>query len=636
MCGIAGFQGRFDPAVLDEMGASIAHRGPDDDGVYYDPRSGVGLAHRRLSIIDLSAGGHQPMISDNSRVAIIFNGEIYNFRELRSELQERGHRFRGGSDTEVLLALYLLDGEEKMLTRLNGIFAFALWDRDRQSLFVARDGMGVKPLYYAETSAGFLFGSEIKALLKAPEISRDIDPNAIRSYLTYLWCPAPRTPLRQVKKLEPGCALVVKSGRIERQWRFYAISFHQSHEFRSQEEAIEHTREMVRAAVQRQMVADVPLGAFLSGGVDSSAVVAFARQSAPRTRLPCFTIALDEGEARREGMTNDLRYARSVARHLDVDLHTIQVGSEMADELPKMIYHLDEPQADPAPLNVLFISRLAREHGIKVLLSGAGGDDIFSGYRRHRALALERYWSWVPQSVRAGLSAAARRLPSRPPALRRLGKAFTYAGFNGNDRLASYFYWLDPRTVEGLLTESFSAQSVSEEPLLSSLNEIPEDTPALNRMLHLECKHFLADHNLNYTDKMSMAVGVEVRVPLLDPDLVSLAAGLPLHFKQRGAEGKWILKKAMEGILPREVIYRPKAGFGTPLRGWLHGPLKKMVADLLSEESLRKRRWFNAQAVAYLLEADRSGRVDATYPLFAVLCLELWARIFIDRTVVPA
>jgi asparagine synthase (glutamine-hydrolysing) len=631
MCGIAGFEGRFDPTILDDMGASIAHRGPDDDGIYYDPRQGIGLVHRRLSIIDLSAAGHQPMFSDDGQVAVIFNGEIYNFRELRSELQERGHRFRGTSDTEVLLALYLIDGEEKMLPRLNGVFAFAIRDSRSQSLFIARDGMGVKPLYYAETAAGFLFASEIKALLKAPQISREVDPAAIRNYLTYLWCPAPRTPLRQVKKLEPGCALMVRSGRIQRQWRFYALPFHQSHTIMSQQEAIDHSREMIRTAVQRQMIADVPVGAFLSGGLDSSAVVAFARQASPQTRLQCFTIALDGIDARREGMTDDLPYARAVAKHLDVDLHTIAVGPEMADELWKMIYHLDEPQADPASLHVFFISRLAREHGIKVLLSGAGGDDIFSGYRRHRALGLEGYWSWLPQFIRVGLSTAARTLPSRPPAIRRLGKAFAYAGLNGDGRLASYFYWLDPQLVDGLLSKSFCAENLTDEPLLSSLAELPEDVPALSRMLHLECKHFLSDHNLNYTDKMSMAVGVEARVPLLDPDVVSLAAGLPVHFKQRGTEGKWILKKAMEGIIPREVIYRQKTGFGAPLRGWLHGPLKKMVGDVLSGDSLRRRGWFNAEAVERLLDADRRGRIDATYPLFGMLCVELWARIFLDQ-----
>ena len=630
MCGIAGYLGDFASPMLEAMAASIAHRGPDDAGIFQDLASGIGLAHRRLSILDLSPTGHQPMVSHDGTVVLVFNGEIYNFRELRTELEMRGHRFRSHSDTEVLLALYMHQGEG-MLPRLNGIFAFALWDARNQTLFLVRDGLGVKPLYYAETNAGFIFASEMKALLKASELSRDIDPVALRHYLTYLWCPAPRTPLRHVKKLEPGCAMVVRKGHIDRSWRFYKLPFHQPLKSFSESEAIDQTRTALRTAVQRQMVADVPVGAFLSGGLDSSAVVAFAREALPESRLQCFTIALDGVDARREGMISDLPYAESVARHLGVDLHTVRVGPEMADELSNMIYHLDEPQADPAPLNVLCISRLAREHGIKVLLSGAGGDDIFTGYRRHRALELERYWSWLPQPVRAALAGAAHKLPARPAAMRRFGKAFQYAGRDGDARLASYFYWLDPAMVEELLADDVRAASWSEEPLVASLADLPDIVPALNRMLYLECRHFLPDHNLNYTDKMSMAAGVEVRVPLLDPDLVALAARLPVQYKQRGPEGKWIFKKAMEGMLPREVIYRPKTGFGVPLRSWLHGPLKQMVEDTLSEDSLRRRGWFNPGAVGRLLEADQAGRVDAAYPLFAVLCVELWGRMFLDK-----
>ena len=436
MCGIAGFQGRFDTDLLAQMSAVIAHRGPDDSGLFCAPENGLGLAHRRLSIIDLSPSGHQPMADGDHRAVIVFNGEIYNFCALRDELARDGVLFRGHSDTEVLLYLYLRDGVN-MLAQLNGIFAFAIWDTVKRELFIARDGLGVKPLYYAETDAGFIFASEIKAILQAAEINREIDPIALRNYLTYLWCPAPRTPLRQVKKLEPGCALTVCEGRVERHWRFYELPLRRPMVSLFECEAIDLTRRALRTAVQRQMVADVPVGAFLSGGLDSSAVVAFAREASPETRLQCFTIALDGRDALHEGMTADLPYAEVVARHLGVDLHIVQVGPEMADELSTMIYHLDEPQADPAPLNVLFISRLAREHGIKVLLSGAGGDDIFTGYRRHRALMLEHYWSWLPQPVRAALARAAHALPARPAALRRIGKAFQYADRDGDAGLAA-------------------------------------------------------------------------------------------------------------------------------------------------------------------------------------------------------
>src|SRR5215471_14623074 len=486
MCGIAGFQGRFDTDLLAQMSAVIAHRGPDDSGLYCASEHGVGLAHRRLSIIDLSPSGHQPMADGDHRAVIIFNGEIYNFRALRVELARDGVLFRGHSDTEVLLYLYLRDGVN-MLARLNGIFAFAIWDTVKRELFIARDGLGVKPLYYAETHEGFIFASEIKAILQAAEIDRNIDPIALRHYLTYLWCPAPRTPLRQVKKLAPGCGLTVCEGRVERHWRFYELPLCQQMVPLFESEAIDQTRSALRTAVQRQMVADVPVGAFLSGGLDSSAVVAFAREASPATSLQCFTIALDGSDALREGMTADLPYAEAVARHLGVDLHTVRIGPEMADELSTMIYHLDEPLADPAPLNVLFISRLAREHGIKVLLSGAGGDDIFTGYRRHRALMLEHYWSWLPQSVRAALARAAHTLPARPATLRRIGKAFQYADRDGDARLASYFYWLNPRIVEDLLTTGIRATSQSEEPLVVSLTDLPGDVSAINRMLYLEC-----------------------------------------------------------------------------------------------------------------------------------------------------
>ena len=389
MCGIAGFSGNLDIQLLRKMSDAILHRGPDDEGEFYDAAKGVGLAHRRLSILDVSPTGHQPMVSEDGAVVLVFNGEIYNFRELRMELEARGHRFRGHSDTEVLLALYMVKGED-LLPYLNGIFAFALWDARQRTLLLARDGLGVKPLYYAEGKSTVVFASELKALLRVSEVGRDVDPIALQHYLTYLWCPAPSTLVRSVKKLEPGCALVVRNGRIDRQWRFYQLPFHDVPETMSESEAIHQTRDALRTAVQRQMVADVPVGAFLSGGLDSSAVVAFARETSPGRRLKCFTMEMSAYDAAWEGIANDLPYAESAARYLDVDLHTIKVGPEMADDLSKMIYHLDEPQGDPAPLNVLSISRLAREHGVKVLLSGAGGDDIFTGYRRHRALMVER------------------------------------------------------------------------------------------------------------------------------------------------------------------------------------------------------------------------------------------------------
>jgi asparagine synthase (glutamine-hydrolysing) len=615
------------------MSELVSHRGPDDSGLLHLPNKGIGLAHRRLSIIDLSPSGHQPMWDESERVVIVFNGEIYNYRELRAELLAAGCSFRGDSDTEVLLNLYVRHGE-RLLEKLNGIFAFAIYDDRDASLFLARDGVGVKPLYWAETEQGFVFASELKALLAVSAIDRALDPLSIFYHLTYVWCPAPRTMLKAVRKLEPGHALVVSDDRIVRGWQFYDLPYDQPEEALDEDAAVHRVRQALAAAVKRQMVADVPVGAFLSGGLDSSAVVTFAREHAGDHKLQCFTIGFRDAAFAREGMTEDLPYAKRVAQHLDVDLHTIEVGHEMVGRLEDMIYHLDEPQADPAPLNVWFISELAREHGIKVLLSGAGGDDIFTGYRRHVALAFESYWSWLPRALRNQLGRSASILPAAIPAARKLKKVLQYAGLEGGERLCSYFYWQDPREVHGLLHGHLRQQLAGENPtdfMLDALSALPPGTAEMNRMLYLEGKYFLPDHNLNYTDKMSMAAGVEVRVPLLDRDLVQLAARLPTRFKQRGRTGKWILKKAMEPYLPHDVIYRPKTGFGAPLRRWLKQELRGLVDNVLAAPVLKQRGLFDPVSVERLVKLDRAGRIDASYTIFSLICIELWCRRFIDR-----
>ncbi len=632
MCGIAGFSGSFAADLLVRMGESIAHRGPDGSGLFHDPGRGIGLAHRRLAILDLSPAGAQPMWDPQRRACIVFNGEIYNFRELRQGLEADGFAFRGHSDTEVLLNLYLRDGAA-MLARLNGIFALALWDSGRDTLLLARDGLGVKPLYWAQTRDGLLFASEIKSLLCHPGMDRSLDFQALASHLTYLWSPAPRTLLAGVRKLEPGEAMEIGQGRVRRRWAHYRLPVRAETGPVDADRAIAAVRRSVTQAVRRQLVSDVPVGAFLSGGLDSSAVVACARAAEPDLALPCFTIALEDRLARREGIVNDLPYAQRAAAHLGVDLHRVEVGPEMADLLPLMLYHLDEPQADPAPLNVLYIARAAREHGIKVLLSGTGGDDIFSGYRRHRAVALARLWGRMPAPLRSLIARGARALPARPAALRKLGRGLRDLDRDGDERLASYFHWLGWQSVAPLLAPSLRAELSAPRILEESLATLPPGVSDLDRMLYLECRHFLADHNLAYTDKMSMAVGVEVRVPLLDPGLVSLAFSLPARLKQRGAEGKWVLKRALEPLLPRDLIYRPKTGFGVPLRAWLQGPLKGLLRDTLAAETLRRRGLFDPAGVQRLIDLDRAGRSDGAYTLFALLCIELWCRIFLDSEV---
>jgi asparagine synthase (glutamine-hydrolysing) len=620
------------------MGAALQmlrHRGPDDSGSFLDSTGSVGLAHTRLAIQDLSSNGRQPMINCDGSVALVFNGEIYNFRELRSELEEVGCAFVGHSDTEVLLQLYLVYRDhqrlDQILRRLNGIFSFALWDAVNDVLWLARDSHGIKPLYYYGSDVVFAFASELKALGALIDVCCEVDVTALDRYLSFSWAPGNLTPAQNIYKLGPGEVLRVRNGQIEDRTLWYKRPFCRSQDSLTRVQAIRSSELHLRQAVHRQMVADVPVGAFLSGGLDSSSIVAFAREITPD--LQCFSI--DVPQVGVEGFSNDLTYARQVARHLDVSLQVVQVdAAQMAAELETMVWQLDEPLADPAPLNVLHISRLAREQGIKVLLSGAGGDDLFSGYRRHLALQNERWWRWLPRPLRLQLRAVTGHLPTSHPFTRRLRKAFSGAHLEGDARLVHYFRWIEREDLQALYSPAFRSalgQALAEDPMLEFLGGLPRDTPALERMLALEQRFFLTDHNLTYTDKMSMAVGVEVRVPFLDPDLVEFAAQIPPHFKQRGRQGKWILKKAMEPYLPKEVIYRPKSGFGAPLRRWLQVELRDWLADTLSVDRLQRRGLFDPHAVQRLIVANAEGRIDASYTLLSLVCIEIWCKFFIDQ-----
>ncbi|MCE2917721.1 MAG: asparagine synthase (glutamine-hydrolyzing) [Rubrivivax sp.] len=630
MCGIVGSMGRSWLDRLETMVAALAHRGPDDRGLYVDRDHLIALGQARLSIIDLSPAGHQPMTDGSGRYTVVYNGEIYNYRELRAELQAEGAVFRGHSDTEVLLELYVRQGAA-MLPRLNGIFALAIWDRQSQELLLARDALGVKPLYFTVDRDGLAFASELKALVPVLK-TRTLDPVALHRYLSFLWCPGEGTPIAEVRQLGPGEAMLVRQGRVERRWTWYELPARRGVAATlAESDAPQAVHDALRTAVHRQLVADVPVGAFLSGGLDSSAVVAFAREQARDIR--CFTIDLTGGND--AGFTNDLPYARRVAEHLGVHLDVVTVDAgRMAADLVRMVEMLDEPLADPAPLNVLYISRLARENGIKVLLSGAGGDDLFTGYRRHLALRYERIWSWLPASARAGLQRASSRLDASRPVGRRLQRLFANAGATGDERIAAYFAWTPEDHLKSLLgpamTQAIGATR-ADQPLLDFLAGMPASTSPMDRMLALEQRFFLADHNLAYTDRMSMAAGVEARVPFLDLDLVELAARVPDRLKQRGTMGKWVLKKAMEPHLPRDVIYRPKTGFGAPLRLWMQRDLRELMDDLLGAPALRARGLFDPTAVQALRTADAAGRVDAAYTLLSMASIEIWCRRFVDQ-----
>jgi asparagine synthase (glutamine-hydrolysing) len=384
-------------------------------------------------------------------------------------------------------------------------------------------------------------------------------------------------------------------------------------------------------ATRIRLRADVPVGAFLSGGLDSSSVVAFARDATAES-LRCFTIGFTDDVARKEGMAADLPHARRVAEHLGVRLDTVWVGPEMVEELGRMLFHLDEPQADPAPINALFIASLARQHGIKVLLSGAGGDDVFTGYRRHHALVEEPWWAWLPPAARRGLKTASQQVPPTTELGRRIGKAFRYADLSGDERIAAYFHWIEPGRLRPLYGPRMLPEGwgPDHDLVLDAVTKLSASIPPLHRMLHLEQMFFTADHNLNYVDKVSMACGVEVRVPFLDPELVTLAARLPPYVKQHGRTGKWVLRRAMEPYVPREVIERKKTGFGAPLREWLRHELAPVVDDALSPATLTRRGLFDPDGVKQLVQQDRERRVDATYTIFSMICIELWCRMFID------
>ena len=630
MCGIVGIYGG-DIGLIDSACSSLSHRGPDDSGIYLDHKNKVALGHQRLSIIDLSDLGHQPMFSEDNKFIIVFNGEIYNFIELKDDLIKQGYSFKGSSDTEVLLNLYIAYGEE-MLETLNGIFAFAILDISNKKLFIARDALGVKPLYYFQEGDTFSFASEIKALFDLKPRDIEIDIESVNRYLAFLWCPGDGTPIKSIKKLKPGEALIIENGQIKNKWFWYKLPYFRNiNSDLSKAESINGTTYKLRKAVHRQMVSDAPLGAFLSGGLDSSAVVSFAREL--NQEINCFTI---ETIGKQDyGFVDDLPFAKKVAKHLNVNLEVVPVdSSKIADDIQSMVVQLDEPLADPASLNVRYISKLAKEQGIKVLLSGSGGDDLFTGYRRHLAIDIERYWSWMPQKIRALIDTSSKELNTNKPLQRRLKKLFNGASLNENDRLINYFRWTNNVTIESLLSDDFKEIiniSNPDSPMLDFISPISRDSSRLDRMLSIEQRFFLADHNLNYTDKMSMAEGVETRVPFLDKELVDFVAKIPNKYKQNGRQGKWVLKKAMEPFLPKSIIYRPKTGFGVPLRRWINKELNELLRDLLSAESIRNRGIFSAQSVEKLLMDNDSGKIDASYTILSLLCIEIWCRAYIDK-----
>lgn len=630
MCGIAGYIGAQPLGVLENMCRSIAHRGPDAAAItrlHTARGTEVGLAHTRLAIIDCDPRSTQPMESARKSV-IVFNGEIYNYKALRAELRAKGHRFRTESDTEVLLAGYDEWGEA-VLDRLDGMYAVAIWNPVNDELFLARDPFGVKPLYWCRTpTGGFAFASELKALLCVPALSTDLDHRAVVQYMTFLWTPADRTMLAGVKKLEPGARVHVAASTAEPTIENRNIWDARQSTADSFADAADNVRSLLRSAVHRQLGADVEVGTFLSGGVDSTAIAAFARERGP---LRGYTIATTLDAQGRAGFAADLPYARQAARALDIELIEVEdVCEDLEAELRDAIWHLDEPQADPAILSTRRIAAAARQANTLVLLSGAGGDDLFGGYRRHQAIRAERYWSWLPQPVRAAVGRTASGLPDHPAAFRRLHKLLQHAGATDCERLAGYFSWASPGQLGCLLNGDVIRDLRSLDPtddLLCSLGNLSNGQSPLDRALALELRHFLAAHNLNYTDKLSMAEGVEVRVPFLDSALSSYAMGLPDAFRVRRGHTKAVLKHALKNDIPSGIIDRSKTGFGGALRDRHQRTLVDVARSVLESPEARDRYLFEPKGVSNLIRSAPAHSGSPTYfQLLALLVIEIWCQ----------
>lgn len=629
MCGICGAVGRIEQHELDVMTDSMAHRGPDGRGVcMFAGDMPAGLGHRRLAILDPSPAGAQPM-SYADRWWITYNGEIYNFPELRAELESRGERFETQCDTEVLLRLFALDGPA-MLARLNGIFALGIWDDRDRRLFLARDRMGVKPLYYVDCPQVFGFASELRALLPLLD-SVKLDHRGFADFLTFLWVPDPRTAFTDVHNLPAGhYGWYGRDGlSIERYWdlRF-------APEARPEAEWREELAERVTRSVRRQLLSDVPLGSFLSGGIDSSAIVAAMAPHGDVTST--YTIGFTAEDLRHEIVPDDVVHARQVAEQFATDHREIILRPDVLELLPKAVWHLEEPVADPAAISTYLICREAGRR-MPVMLSGVGGDEMFAGYPRHLAYQISRMSDRVPPArdalVRALGPFAHPGAPGRLRGPRRnLWKYMRAIGRPPIERYLSYLTYYDTDELRGMLAPEVARELMQYDPLARHHDHLLNaNGDELDALLYLDVKTFLPSLNLTYTDKMSMAASVEVRVPLLDDNLVATAARIPSALKLRHGRRKYIFKQSQEGVLASRVIWRAKAGFGAPVRAWLADDLHPMMEDLLARETIEARGLVDPATVARLRADNDAGIGDHSLQLYALVFFELWCRQWIDE-----
>ena len=644
MCGIAGIVSADPEQRVSAMLETIEHRGRDDEGLWTSELTTFGqkvcLGHRRLSIIDTSSAGHQPMFSSDGRYAITFNGEIYNYRELREELKSKGHQFKTETDTEVLLAAFQEWGTDS-LQRLNGMFAFAIWDKQEQSLTLARDHVGIKPLYYtylpatATDPAKLIFASEIKAILATGLVERALDTEALHQFLTFLWAPDPNTLFQGIKTVPPAHVLTFRENKIvTREW--WDVSFDDIDNGRSESWWQEQVLETLDHVVAMEMVADVPLGSFLSGGIDSSGIVAMMKHHEAGRRVGTYTVGIESEDLRYDIIPDDVKWARKVNEHLDTDYHEIMLKPAVAELLPKLVYHMDEPAIDMAIPSYL-VSQAARET-LTVMLSGMGGDEVFAGYPRQLAMKLAGAFDPVPGLLRRPLmktieSALPGGLPGRLTAPLRNAKKFARsAGLDFEERYLGYGTYFTDEAKQRLYTDELRAATRDCDAYAAHRRYFDrvQDAAPLNRLLYVDMKTFLPCLNLMTTDKTSMAANLEVRVPFLNREMIALTARMPPDLKLHGFKRKYILKRALEKVLPHDVVWRKKAGFGAPIRSWLRGPLRPLVDDLLSEETVSKRGLFRPEEVRQIIDQNLSGREDYNLQVFQLLNLELWQRQFLD------
>ena len=631
MCGIAGIvrasssgsDTSIDESVLARMCEAIRHRGPDDDGQYVNGR--VGLAMRRLAIIDIK-GGQQPIHNADQTAWIVFNGEIYNYRELRARLEKLGHRFYTDSDTEAIIHAYDEYGAE-CPKHLRGMFAFAIWDERKEQLFLARDRVGKKPLLYALVNGGMIFGSEFGALLQHPEVSRDVQPEAIHYYLSFMCVPAPLTAYRAIRKLEPGHTLTFdRHGevKIERYWH---LDFSRKVKL-DEREAGERALEVLGEAVRVRLISEVPLGAFLSGGVDSSAVVALmSRESSEPVKT--FSIGFEEQDF------SELHHARRVAEHVGADHHEFIVRLDALEVLPTLVEHYGEPYADSSAIPTYYVSRETRRH-VTVALNGDGGDECFAGYERYAAMRLAETYRKLPRLMRRSLiEEAVELLPAselRRTRLRSLKRFVKAAGLPAIERYLRWVSVLDTQAKDELYTDEFRHRVAGHEAseFLAEWFTRANGAGIVDASLLADTMTYLPNDLLVKVDIASMAVSLEARSPFLDHHVIEFAASLPEDLKLRGRTTKYLLKQVLKKLLPAENLKRAKMGFGVPIGHWFRGGMKDFLREVLLAERSLTRGYFKPEVVAHMVTEHTEGRRDYAHQLWTLLMLELWFRKFID------